>query len=101
MPLDLDGLYLEGVADGKAQAAAEIERLTRLNSELLKHDGDAEAVCNSYATENQQLSDRAERAERERDDAIADRDRLMGILDFVDAANKLTNETNKGGPDDL
>lgn len=47
------------------QYSAEIARITELNARLLKHDGDAEAVCNSYATENQQLSDEIERLRRE------------------------------------
>ena len=40
---------------------AEVERLRKLNAELLKHDGEAEAVCNSYAEENQRLSDEVKR----------------------------------------
>jgi hypothetical protein len=47
--------------DEDMEAANEIERLTKLNKELVKHDGDAEAVCDSYATENQQFHDEIER----------------------------------------
>ncbi len=42
-------------------AVRHIERLTKLNAAMLKHDGDAETVCNSYATENQKFSDEIER----------------------------------------
>ena len=48
-------------ADRIAEQDAEIERLRELNARLLKHDNDAEAVCNSYAAEHQMLSDEIER----------------------------------------
>lgn len=48
-------------ADSIAKQDAEIERLRELNARLLKHDNDAEAVCNSYAAEHQMLSDEIER----------------------------------------
>ncbi len=72
----IDPLDIPEAERAMDRGADEIDKLRALNRKLVKHDGDAEAVCNSYATENQQFHDkigllRAEN-ERLRSDVVVD-----------------------------
>lgn len=48
------------MSTSREELRAKVARLEELNARLLKHDGDAKAICDGYALEHQQFSDELE-----------------------------------------